>query len=70
MQICTPNVPFIHFHKWKHAATDRIAHTTAFVTPVVEHWLEREIYIHHPIHRIVHTPLVTPAVEHWLEHVI
>ena len=22
---------------------DRIAHTTAFVTPVVEHWLEREI---------------------------
>ena len=22
--------------------TDRIAHTTAFVTPVVEHWLERE----------------------------
>ena len=23
--------------------TDRIAHTTAFVTPVVEHWLEHEI---------------------------
>ena len=23
--------------------TDRIAHTTAFVSPVVEHWLEREI---------------------------
>ena len=23
--------------------TDRIAHTTAFVTPVVEHWLGREI---------------------------
>ena len=22
---------------------DKIAHTTAFVTPVVEHWLEREI---------------------------
>ena len=22
---------------------DRIAHTTAFVTPVVEHWLEREV---------------------------
>ena len=22
-----------------HHATDRIAHTTAFVTPVVEHWL-------------------------------
>ena len=25
--------------------TDRITHTTAFVTPVVEHWLEREIAI-------------------------
>ena len=23
--------------------TDRITHTTSFVTPVVEHWLEREI---------------------------
>ena len=23
--------------------THRIAHTTAFITPVVEHWLEREI---------------------------
>ena len=26
-----------------HHPTDRIAHTTAFVTPVVEHCLEREI---------------------------
>ena len=26
-----------------HHSTDRIAHTTAFVTPVLEHWLEREI---------------------------
>ena len=26
-----------------HHPTDRLAHTTAFVTPVVEHWLEREI---------------------------
>ena len=26
-----------------HHHTDRIIHTTAFVTPVVEHWLEREI---------------------------
>ena len=24
--------------------THRIIHTTAFVTPVVEHWLERDIY--------------------------
>ena len=23
--------------------TDRITHSTAFVTPVVEHWLEREM---------------------------
>ena len=26
-----------------HHPTDRIAHTKAFVTPVVEHWLEREL---------------------------
>ena len=26
-----------------HNPTDRITHTTAFVAPVVEHWLEREI---------------------------
>ena len=26
-----------------HHPTDRIAHTTAFITPVVEHWLEREV---------------------------
>ena len=26
-----------------HHSTDRITHTTASVTPVVEHWLEREI---------------------------
>ena len=26
-----------------HHFTDSIAHTTDFVTPVVEHWLEREI---------------------------
>ena len=25
-----------------HNPTDRIAHTTAFVIPVIEHWLERE----------------------------
>ena len=28
---------------YMHHPTDRIALTTAFVTPVVEHWLEREI---------------------------
>ena len=26
-----------------HHPTDRITHTTAYVTPVMEHWLEREI---------------------------
>ena len=26
-----------------HHLTDRITHTTAFVTPVVEHWLKQEI---------------------------
>ena len=26
-----------------HRPTERIAHATAFVTPDVEHWLEREI---------------------------
>ena len=32
-----------------HHPTDRMTHTTAFVTPVVEHWLEREIaqWVHH-----------------------
>ena len=25
-----------------HHPTDRITHTMAFVTPVVEHWLERQ----------------------------
>ena len=32
-----------------HHPTDRITHTTAFVTPFVKHWLEREIaqWVHH-----------------------
>ena len=32
-----------------HHPTDRIAYTMVFVTPVVEHWLEREIaqWVHH-----------------------
>ena len=29
---------------YMHHPTDSIAHTTAFVTPVMEHWLEWEIY--------------------------
>ena len=30
---------------YMHHPTDRVTHTTAFVTPVVEHWLVREIQI-------------------------
>ena len=32
-----------------HHPTDMITHTTAFVTGIVEHWLEREIafWVHH-----------------------
>ena len=34
---------------YMHHPTDRIAHITAFLTPVVEHWLERQIaqWVHH-----------------------
>ena len=34
---------------YMHHLTDWIIHTTSFVTPVVEHWLEREIAqcVHH-----------------------
>ena len=34
---------------YMHHPTDRITHTMAFVTPVVEHWVEREIaqWVHH-----------------------
>ena len=28
---------------YMHHPTDRIAHTTSFVTPVAEHWLERDL---------------------------
>ena len=32
-----------------HSSTDRITHTTAFVTPVMERWLGRDIaqWVHH-----------------------
>ena len=34
---------------YMHHPTDRIAHTTTFITPVVGHWLERVIaqWVHH-----------------------
>ena len=38
-----------------HHPTDRVAHTTAFVTPAVEHWLEREI---------------TPWIRYWDANVV
>ena len=35
---------------YMHHPTDRIAHTVAFVTPVMEHWLERKIaQLDHPM---------------------
>ena len=37
----TPHLIYLFFYM--HHPTDRITHTTAFVTPVMEHWLEREI---------------------------
>ena len=51
-----------------HHPTDRISHTTAFVTPVVEHWLEQEnwvtsdsnyTYIHTYTHTYIHTHIHT-----------
>ena len=37
--------------RYMHHPIDWIAHTTDFVTPVVEHWLEREIgqCVHHEV---------------------
>ena len=50
--------------------TDCIAHTTTFVTPVVEHWLEREIvqWVHHEgcwgeRHRVLIGKHREPAIE-------
>ena len=44
-----------------HHTTDRITHTTAFVTPVVEHWLEQEIaqWVHHE--GSIRRPIATQA---------
>ena len=40
--MCYPVCGMMHIF-YMHHLTDRIAHTMAIVTPVVEHWLEREI---------------------------
>ena len=54
-----------------HHPTDRIVHTMAFVTPVVEHWLEQEIaqWVHpmkdrsdDPSH---HEQTLLPRMEEW-----
>ena len=46
-----------------HHSTDRITHATAFVTPVVKHWLEREIaqWVHpeSPVNATLNTLLLT-----------
>ena len=42
-------LPPLHGIFYMHYPIDRIAHTTTFDTPVVKHWLERQIAqrIHH-----------------------
>ena len=51
-----------------HYPTERIAHTMAFVTPVVEHWLEQEIaqWVHHEgsIQRPITPQVNVPTTEH------
>ena len=60
-----------------HHPTDRIAHTMAFVTPVMEHWLEKWNGNNHLAQIVCSTitftvvtlhyqTFVTPVVEHWL----
>ena len=52
--------------QWVHHEEGKIAHTTAFVTPVVEHWQVQEIaqWVHHEEEKIAHaTAPVTPVVE-------
>ena len=41
-----------------HDPTDRITHTTAFVTPVVEHWMKREIMLYRDLLLLVAPPVV------------
>ena len=40
-----------------HHPTDRIANTTAFVTPVVEHWLERDSSMASPHEGAIQRPI-------------
>ena len=50
-----------------HHPTDRRAHTTAFVTPVVEHWLKGEIVEWRIDPTTHHTTLVQKAIH--LQHI-
>ena len=45
---------------YMHRPTDMITHTTAFVTPVVEHWLEQELaqWVHNE-------GLIRPPIASW-----
>ena len=54
-----------------HHPTDRIAHTTAFVTPVVEHWLEREIaqWVHPMKDQVaMELPLINERIFHYVHY--
>ena len=58
-----------------HHPTDRIAHTTAFVTPVVEHWLERHTRIMETATNFmfkvgIASILITVAQKHVLLHLL
>ena len=47
-----------------HHPTDRMTHTTAFVTPIVEHWLEQEIaqWVHSMKDRSLNTLVTLPSL--------
>ena len=48
---------------YTHHPTDRIAHTTAFVTPVVEHWLERAVAQCDHHERLTRRPIAPWAID-------
>ena len=55
-----------------HHPTNRIAHTTAFVTPVVEHWLEREVaqWVHHEGSNALTAELHLALIDKGMHHTI
>ena len=58
---------------YMHHPTDRITHTTAFVTPVMEHWLEREIaHFQTNVLNIFCVPYknLTSSIEYKLKHTL